>query len=59
MVSSADGQLVASAFDHKTVRVWEIATGACRSVLHQPAPISRIAFLSDGRTLHTDGGDLK
>jgi WD40 repeat protein len=58
VVFSPDGQLVASASGDRTVRVWETATGACRSVLRQPSPISRIAFLPDGRTLRTDRGDL-
>ncbi|EUC40662.1 hypothetical protein COCMIDRAFT_108208, partial [Bipolaris oryzae ATCC 44560] len=42
-----------------TVRVWETATGHCRTVLeNQPSPIFHIAFSRDGRTLHTDNGDI-
>jgi hypothetical protein len=41
------------------VRVWETATGQCRSVLEdQPSPIFDIAFSSDGQTLHTKEGDI-
>jgi WD40 repeat protein len=58
VVFSPDGQLVASASDDSTVRVWETATGACRCVLHQRSPVSRIAFLPNGRTLRTNAGDL-
>jgi WD40 repeat protein len=62
VVFSPDGQLVASASNDSTVRVWETATGACRCVLHELShkllPISRITFLPDGQTLRTDRGDL-
>jgi WD40 repeat protein len=33
VVFSRDGQLVASASDDETVRVWETATGTCRHEL--------------------------
>jgi hypothetical protein len=59
VVLSPDRQLVASASGDSTVRVWEIATGHCRSVLEdQPSPIFRIAFSLDGQTLHTDKGNI-
>jgi WD40 repeat protein len=59
VVFSPDGQLVASASRDRTVRVWETATGQCLSVLEDQARyISRIEFLSDGRTRRTDRGDI-
>jgi WD40 repeat protein len=59
VVFSPDGQLVASASDDRTVRVWETATGACRCVLEdQPLPTSLIAFLPGGQILRADRGDI-
>jgi WD40 repeat protein len=59
VVFSPDGQLVASASNDSTVRVWETATGQCRCVLEdQPSSISCIAFIPDGQTLRTDKGDI-
>lgn len=59
VVFSPDGQLIASASEDRTVRVWETATGQCRYVLEdQPSPIFHITFLPDGQTLRTNKGDI-
>jgi WD40 repeat protein len=59
VVFSPDGQLVASASWDNTVRVWKTATGMRRSVLEgQSPPIDHLGFLSGGRVLHTNKGDI-
>jgi len=51
---SLDGQLVASASCDNIVRVWEAATGSCRSVLEghtdfvSAVGVSAVAFSPDG-----------
>ncbi|OCK76170.1 hypothetical protein K432DRAFT_153346, partial [Lepidopterella palustris CBS 459.81] len=53
------GQLVASASDDNTVRVWEAATGSCRSVLEgHTGNVSAVAFSPDSQRLHADRGDI-
>jgi WD40 repeat protein len=57
VVFSTGGQLLASASNDKTVRVWETATGICRSVLDSPSCyVGELTFSLDGSALHADGG---
>lgn len=59
VVFSPDGQLIASTSFDRTVRMWETATSVCCTMLEdQPPLIFRIAFLPDGRTLHTNKEDI-
>ena len=59
VVFSADGQLLASASDDSTVRVWETATGACCTVLGHRSPyIYHLTFSLDGRVLRTNKGGI-
>jgi predicted NACHT family NTPase len=56
---SLDGQLVASASWDSTVRVWEAATGLCRSVLESHTDgVNTVAFSPDGQYIQTDRGDI-
>ena len=56
---SPDGQLVASASNDMTVRLWDAAMGSCRSTLEgHPGPVSHVAFSSNGRYLETPRGNI-
>ncbi|KAI9859115.1 MAG: hypothetical protein M1813_007071 [Trichoglossum hirsutum] len=55
---SSDGQLVASASNDETVRLWEIATGSCYSILEGHSDhVNAVAFLPDGQLVASASND--
>jgi WD40 repeat protein len=51
--------VVASASEDNTVRLWEAATGTCRSTLEgHSRVVTAVAFSRDGQVLRTDRGNI-
>jgi WD40 repeat protein len=54
-----NGQLVASASDDKTLRLWEAEIGTCRSTLEGHSDyVSAMSFSPDRKILHTNVGNI-
>ncbi|MBL8764262.1 MAG: serine/threonine protein kinase [Phycisphaerae bacterium] len=48
---SPDGAFIASSGTESTVRIWEIASGACQRVIGLLRPVDALRWSADGRTL--------
>ena len=53
---SNDGKLLASGGGDRTVRLWDVTTGAQRSVIHEPDEVTSLAFSHDGAYLAVASG---
>jgi WD40 repeat protein len=51
------GEVLASASEDHTVRIWNTSTGVTRSVMQHQAPVYAVAFSYDGSYLASAGGD--
>ena len=52
-----DDKSIASAFEDKTAKIWEIETGKLRHVLRHKAPIRHIVYSNDGKSIVTSSED--
>ena len=55
---SPDGKQIASASKDKTVRLWDLTTGALLKTIETPVAVRQVSFSSHGQYLDTDTGRL-
>jgi WD40 repeat protein len=51
-----DGKSLASASDDNTVRIWDVSSGQCQSILRGDKPINGVAFSPDAKILAVGDG---
>ena len=54
---SPDGQTLASGGNDKTVRLWDVQTGAPKAALEHGSNVYEVAFSSDGKIIASAGHD--